>query len=70
MVRYAELLVAERKLHCLEAGGVDNWESYSESLSDHGFWEFEEKIEKALAEGKEIEAVGETVVLIEPAGSS
>lgn len=39
MERYKELLAAERKLLCLEAGGVDNWEWYSESLQDCGYWD-------------------------------
>jgi hypothetical protein len=30
--RIQELLNAERKLNALEAGGVDNWEWYDESL--------------------------------------
>ena len=34
--RYDELLAAEIKLNLLEAGGVDNWEWYGESLfGDH-----------------------------------
>lgn len=32
--RIKELLKAERKLNALEAGGVDNWEWYSESLAE------------------------------------
>lgn len=31
--RYSELLKRERELEALEAGGVDNWEWYSESLA-------------------------------------
>lgn len=27
---------------CLEAGGVDNWSWYSESLHEGGYWEDEE----------------------------
>lgn len=30
--RYKELLVAESKLQCLEACGVDNWDGYDESM--------------------------------------
>lgn len=37
--RYEELLMAEKELMALHAGGVDNWEWYSESLSDAGFWD-------------------------------
>ena len=54
-----ELKDAQHKLSCLEAGGVDNWEWYSESLK--GYWkekEFEEifndaleDIETAITEG-------------------
>ena len=32
---YEELLDRNRKLSALEAGGVDNWEWYSESLSQY-----------------------------------
>lgn len=32
--RINELLKAERKLNALEAGGVDNWEWYGESLRE------------------------------------
>lgn len=32
--RLAELERSEKKLAALEAGGVDNWEWYSESLSE------------------------------------
>ncbi len=32
--RYYELLRIERKMQALEAGGVDNWEGYSDSLSE------------------------------------
>ena len=31
---------------CLEAGGVDNWEWYGESLSDGGYYEEEEEDDK------------------------
>lgn len=31
--RYVRLLVAEETLRRLDAGGVDNWEWYSESLN-------------------------------------
>ena len=37
--RYKELLDSEKKLQCLEAGGVDNWEWYSESLEEGGYYE-------------------------------
>jgi hypothetical protein len=32
--RYKELIKSERILGLLKAGGVDNWEWYSESLAD------------------------------------
>lgn len=32
--RYDELVRAEKMLSALEAGGVDNWEWYSESLRE------------------------------------
>ncbi len=32
---YEELMDRNRKLSALEAGGVDNWEWYSESLSQY-----------------------------------
>ena len=41
--RYEELLDAEMKLSCLEAGGVDNWDWYSESLEE--YWDWKEKRE-------------------------
>lgn len=31
-VEYQKLLDDSKKLSCLEAGGVDNWDWYSESL--------------------------------------
>ena len=37
--RYEELLKTEKELAALEAGGVDNWEWYSESLRDAGLLE-------------------------------
>lgn len=33
--RLRELLKAEARLAALEAGGVDNWEWYSDSLNDY-----------------------------------
>lgn len=43
--RYRELLDSEKKLNALEAGGVDNWEWYSESLQEHGYFDEEESEE-------------------------
>lgn len=40
--RYEELLDHAFKLSCLEAGGVDNWEWYSDSLREHGYFEEDE----------------------------
>lgn len=31
------------KLSCLEAGGVDNWEWYHESLQENGYYTEEEE---------------------------
>ncbi len=42
--RYDELLRKEKELDALHAGGVDNWEWYSESLSQAGIWDDEEDI--------------------------
>ena len=39
--RLADLERTERKMEALEAGGVDNWEWYGESLKD--FWEEEDE---------------------------
>lgn len=40
---YNDLTRAQRKLNALEAGGVDNWEWYGDSLES--FWEEEDKRE-------------------------
>lgn len=37
--RYEELLDAEKKLDALEAGGVDNWQWYGDSLKDGGYFD-------------------------------
>lgn len=39
---YEELLDSAFKLRCLEAGGVDNWSYYSDSLRDGGYFDTEE----------------------------
>lgn len=39
---YKEFLRAARELNALHAGGVDNWEYYSESLEENGYYEDEE----------------------------
>ena len=36
---YADLQRAADKLAALEAGGVDNWDWYGQSLEDAGYWE-------------------------------
>ncbi len=41
--RLEDLLRTERKLEALEAGGVDNWEWYSESLKEFNKQEEEEE---------------------------
>ena len=43
--RMKELLRAEAKLNALEAGGVDNWEWYGESLKD---WFAENELDERL----------------------
>ncbi len=35
---YTQLKKDADKLECLEAGGVDNWPHYSDSLRDNGFF--------------------------------
>lgn len=42
---YARLLDAEKKLYCLECGGVDNWEYYSDALRDGGYFDEDEEDE-------------------------
>lgn len=39
---YNRLVQAERELNALHAGGVDNWEWYSESLREAGLFDEEE----------------------------
>lgn len=39
---YDFLLKANHMLECLESGGVDNWEWYSESLIKGGYFEDDE----------------------------
>ncbi len=43
--RLRSLLLAERKLIALEAGGVDNWDGYYDSLSDCGYLTFEAELD-------------------------
>lgn len=45
---YLSLRKAELTLNLLEAGGVDNWEWYGESLNPDGEPSFEEKEEKLI----------------------
>ena len=40
---YNRLVAAERELNALIAGGVDNWEWYSESLRDAGLFDDEDE---------------------------
>jgi hypothetical protein len=40
---YESLLRTEKELLALEAGGVDNWEWYSESLRDAGLFDNEDE---------------------------
>lgn len=43
--RYKQLLKDSKILAALHAGGVDNWEWYSESLNDAGLYDDEEEEE-------------------------
>ncbi len=36
------------KLQCLEAGGVDDWDFYSDSLADGGYYDAQERLEAGL----------------------
>lgn len=65
--RLAELEKAERKLSALEAGGVDNWEWYSESMSEFFKEEEQEEIIDELIENI-IQIVNEDGDFDEPAG--
>lgn len=38
---YENLKDAQHMLQCLHAGGVDNWEWYSDSLRDGGYFQDE-----------------------------
>ena len=40
---YESLLDDAKWRHCLEAGGVDNWEWYSESLREGGYSDEEDE---------------------------
>jgi len=51
--KYDELLLAQRKLDALEAGGVDNWEWYDDSLKDAGFYDDEEEESEEDIYGKD-----------------
>lgn len=46
--RIQDLLTAEAKLEALEAGGVDNWNWYEDSLSDHFKEPTEDDIQRTL----------------------
>lgn len=49
--RYRELLISELKLQMLEAGGVDNWQGYDDSLSPTGydsFWQQQKDINNEI----------------------
>lgn len=39
---YESLLDDAKWRRCLEAGGVDNWSYYSDSLQEGGYWEDED----------------------------
>ena len=40
---YDKLVDRDFKLSCLESGGVDNWEWYSDSLQDYGYFDEDEE---------------------------
>lgn len=44
-IEYLRLLDDSKKLAALEAGGVDNWEWYSESLEQHGYFKSDDESE-------------------------
>ena len=49
--RYRNLIKDEYWRQCLESGGIDNWNWYSESLhcedyDDISYWDFEEEVDK------------------------
>ena len=48
VIHILNLEIASTKLEGLEAGGVDNWEWYSDSLTDAGFWDWEEEQEELI----------------------
>ncbi len=52
---YDELIRDSKILRALEAGGVDNWEWYSESLKDAGLYvdEDDEDYDEIYSEDKE-----------------
>jgi len=53
--RLKELERAEAKLQALDAGGVDNWEWYSQSLEEyHKANELEERLENLITDLAEI----------------
>lgn len=62
-----ELQLAQSKLNALEAGGVDNWEWYDESLESwHKENEYEEALEQFIDNLNDILAEAE---VDQPAGS-
>ena len=65
--RLAELEKAERKLSALEAGGVDNWEWYSESMSQFFKEEEQEEVIQEMIENI-MQVVNEDGDFDEPAG--
>jgi len=65
--RLAELEKAERKLSALEAGGVDNWEWYSEAMSQFFKEEEQEEVIQEMIENI-MQIVNEDGDFSEPAG--
>ncbi len=50
---YRRLLKASEKIDLLEAGGVDNWEWYSESLNPEGNYSYRDICEQIDEEYKD-----------------
>lgn len=56
--RLRELIEAEERLCALEAGGVDNWSWYGDSLSDYlkeyNYEEFDEAVDRIISNYQEL----------------
>lgn len=54
----ASLLRAAYKLRCLEAGGVDNWDNYTEALKEGGYSSYCEKPDDEVIEESSVFTFG------------